>query len=38
MVLPDATILIITHKPALADLADMVITLGNGRAQTVTRR
>lgn len=37
-VLPDATILIITHKPALADLADMVITLGGGRAQTVIRR
>ncbi|WP_420383773.1 ABC transporter ATP-binding protein [Novosphingobium sp.] len=36
-VLPDATILIITHKPALADLADMVITLGDGQAQTVTR-
>jgi len=37
-VLPEATIVIITHKPALAELADMVITLGAGRAQTVTRR
>jgi ATP-binding cassette subfamily B protein len=36
-VLPEATILIITHKPALADLADIVITLGDGQAQTVTR-
>jgi ATP-binding cassette, subfamily B, bacterial len=30
-VLPEATIVIITHKPALADLADLVITLDGGR-------
>jgi ATP-binding cassette subfamily B protein len=36
-VLPDATIVIITHKPALADLADMVITLDAGRATVETR-
>ena len=29
--LPDATIVIITHKPALAALADQVITLAHGR-------
>jgi ATP-binding cassette subfamily B protein len=32
-VLPEATIVIITHKPALADLADMVITLEAGRVR-----
>jgi len=36
-VLPDATIIIITHKPALADLADMVITLEAGRATVLVR-
>jgi len=36
-VLPDATIVIITHKPALAALADMVITLDGGQATVVTR-
>ncbi|WP_420143579.1 ABC transporter ATP-binding protein [Sphingobium sp.] len=30
--LPDATIIVITHKPALADMADHVIRLDNGRA------
>jgi ATP-binding cassette, subfamily B, bacterial len=34
--LPDATIIVITHKPAVARLADMVVTLDNGRA-SVTR-
>ncbi|WP_353227868.1 ABC transporter ATP-binding protein [Novosphingobium sp.] len=34
-VLPDATIVIITHKPALADMADMVITLSGGQARVV---
>ncbi|WP_082703754.1 ABC transporter ATP-binding protein [Novosphingobium sp. Fuku2-ISO-50] len=37
-VLPDATILIITHKPALAELADRVITLADGQAQTELRK
>lgn len=30
--LPDATIIVITHKPALADMADLVITLEDGVA------
>lgn len=30
--LPDATIVVITHKPALATMADLVITLEDGRA------
>ncbi|HUD92082.1 ABC transporter ATP-binding protein [Sphingobium sp.] len=30
--LPDATIIVITHKPALADMADHVIRLEEGRA------
>jgi ATP-binding cassette subfamily B protein len=30
--LPDATIVVITHKPALAQMADVVVTLGDGRA------
>ncbi|HEX7874333.1 MAG TPA: ABC transporter ATP-binding protein [Sphingobium sp.] len=30
-ILPDATIIVITHKPALADRADRIITLENGR-------
>jgi len=32
--LPDATIVVITHKPALAEMADLVITLKDGRATT----
>jgi ATP-binding cassette subfamily B protein len=28
--LPDATLIVITHKPALAQLADMTITLKDG--------
>jgi ATP-binding cassette subfamily B protein len=35
--LPDATIIVITHKPALADMADHVIRLEEGRA-TMTAR
>lgn len=35
--LPDATLIVITHKPALAAAADMVVTLGAGRA-TVAQR
>jgi ATP-binding cassette subfamily B protein len=35
--LPEATIVIITHKPALADLAQMVITLDHGRATVASR-
>lgn len=31
--LPDATIIVITHKPALARLADSVVTLEEGRAR-----
>ncbi|MBT2187276.1 ABC transporter ATP-binding protein [Sphingobium nicotianae] len=31
-VLPDATIIVITHKPAMAQVADSVITLDQGRA------
>ena len=34
--LPDATIVVITHKPALAQMADVVVTLEDGRA-TVRR-
>lgn len=30
--LPNATIVVITHKPALAQMADVVITLDDGRA------
>jgi ATP-binding cassette subfamily B protein len=30
--LPDATIVVITHRPALAEVADLVVTLENGRA------
>ncbi len=36
-VLPDATIVIITHKPALAEMADLVITLDAGRAMVHSR-
>lgn len=35
--LPEATIVIITHKPALAALADLVITLDDGQATVETR-
>ena len=35
--LPDATIIVITHKPVLAQLADMVVTLADGRAQVEQR-
>lgn len=35
--LPDATIIVITHKPALAQIADTVITIDGGRVQ-LTRR
>lgn len=31
--LPDATIIAITHKPLLADMADIVVTIDSGRAQ-----
>ncbi|WP_404712398.1 ABC transporter ATP-binding protein [Sphingomonas sp. MMS24-J13] len=31
LALPDATIVVITHKPALAQMADMVVTLDDGR-------
>ncbi|SFF91624.1 ATP-binding cassette, subfamily B [Novosphingobium sp. CF614] len=31
--LPFATIIVITHKPALAELADMVVTLGDERLE-----
>jgi ATP-binding cassette subfamily B protein len=34
--LPDATIIVITHKPALAQIADTIITVEAGRA-AVTR-
>ncbi|MFT4045966.1 MAG: ABC transporter ATP-binding protein [Solimonas sp.] len=30
--LPDATLVVITHKPALAEMADLVVTLVHGRA------
>jgi len=38
--LPDATIVVITHKPALARAADMVVTLQQGcaRVETVDRK
>ncbi|MBU1463597.1 MAG: ABC transporter ATP-binding protein/permease [Alphaproteobacteria bacterium] len=35
--LPDATIIIITHKPAMAQLADMIVTLTDGRARVERR-
>lgn len=35
--LPDATIIVITHKPALASMAGMVITLEGGRAEVMHR-
>lgn len=30
--LPEATLIVITHKPALAEMADMIVTLEGGRA------
>jgi len=30
--LPDATLIIITHRPALAEGADIVVSLSDGRA------
>lgn len=36
-VLPHATIIVITHKPALAQMADHIITLAQGRAQMTAR-
>lgn len=35
--LPDATIIVITHKPALAEQADMVVTVERGKAR-ITRK
>ncbi|EXS71968.1 hypothetical protein BF95_10495 [Sphingobium sp. Ant17] len=35
--LPDATIIIITHKPAMARMADMVVTLADGHARVEQR-
>ncbi len=35
--LPDATIIVITHKPALAELADAVVTIDGGRARIAYR-
>lgn len=31
--MPDATLVVITHRPALAEIAEYVITLENGRAE-----
>jgi ATP-binding cassette subfamily B protein len=31
--LPDATIILITHKPALARIADRIVTITDGQAQ-----
>lgn len=31
--LPNATIVVITHKPALAEMADMIVTLDGGRVR-----
>lgn len=36
--LPGATIIVITHKPALAEMADCVIRLADGRARMEQRR
>jgi len=36
--LPDATIIVITHKPALADMADLVVTLEDGVAHGLAQR
>jgi ATP-binding cassette subfamily B protein len=35
--LPGSTIIVITHKPALAELADTVITIEAGKAYLSTR-
>lgn len=35
--LPDATLVVITHKPALAALADRVVTIEQGRARMTVR-
>lgn len=35
--LPDATIIVITHKPALADMADHIIRLEQGSARMMAR-
>jgi ATP-binding cassette subfamily B protein len=35
--LPAATIIVITHKPALAEIADTIIAIDNGRAVTTRR-
>lgn len=37
LALPQATIIVITHKPALAALADRVVTLERGRASLTVR-
>jgi ATP-binding cassette subfamily B protein len=31
--LPDSTLIVITHRPALAEIADMIVTLEDGRAR-----
>ena len=31
--MPDATLIVITHRPALAEIADAIVTIENGRAQ-----
>ena len=36
-VLPDATIIVITHKPALAVLADLVVTIDDGRVRSTPK-
>ncbi len=35
--LPDATLVVITHKPALAEIADGIVTLDGGRASLTWR-
>lgn len=35
--LPDATLIVITHKPALAEMADIMVALEDGRAHVRTR-
>jgi ATP-binding cassette, subfamily B, bacterial len=36
--LPDATIIVITHKPALAEQADLVVTIAQGRVRLAQSR
>jgi ATP-binding cassette subfamily B protein len=36
-ILPDATIIVITHKPALADMADRIVTIDQGRVSVRDR-